>query len=447
MATKLTIPYNFVPRSYQLELLKQMDSGCLRAICIWHRRAGKDKTLINLMAKKALEKVGVYYYFFPTYSQARKVIWDGIDGAGFKFIDHLPKEIITNKNDQEMKIKLVNGSLIQVVGTDKYDSVRGTNPVGCIFSEYAFHNPMAWDVVRPILAENGGWAVFNTTPNGKNHAYDMITVGKTNPKWFTQILTVKDTGAITEEMVQEERNSGMSPETVAQEFYCSFETGGIGSYYTDVMSQAYSEDRINKVPFYIDRDIDVYFDLGINDMMAMWFKQDHGQSINIINYYEDNNKGLDYYYRYIREYLEQKKGKLGHIYLPHDAKHRDNTLKTDEMRFIEEFGSNKIRVIEIGSRKTGINEVRRIFPRCTFDRETCSQGIRCLENYKREYDIIKKVFKDTPSHDWSSHGADAFRYLAMSVDKFSSNTDNAKLERYAQTQVLRNYSSISGVPD
>ena len=168
----IDIPFNFKPRAYQLPLLRAMDSGCKRACCVWHRRAGKDKTLINIAVKKMFERVGVYYYYFPTMTQGRKILWDGMDKAGFKFIDHFPREVVAKKNDQEMKIQLANGSLFQIIGTDKLENV-GTNPVGCVFSEYSLQNPRGWDYVRPILAENGGWAIFNFTPRGKNHAHEL----------------------------------------------------------------------------------------------------------------------------------------------------------------------------------------------------------------------------------------------------------------------------------
>lgn len=420
---EITIPHNYDPRSYQLPLLAAMDSGYKRAFCVWHRRAGKDKTLINLITKKMTERVGVYYYFFPEYKQGRKIIWDGVDGSGQKFIDHFPKEFIANKNDQEMKIKAINGSLFQIVGTDNYDSIRGTNPVGCVFSEFAFQNPMAWDVVRPILKENGGWAVFNTTPNGKNHAYDMAKMAEVNEKWFFELLDVTrtkrpdGTPVITDEMIQEERMSGMSEEMIQQEYYCSFDIGAIGSIYGDEMQKAYKEERITDLPFYNDRYIDIFFDLGWNDMMTMWFMQKMGEKFNFINYHEENNKKLDFYFSYIRDYIEQKRGKLGLIHLPHDAKkHELITGKTIQQEFQREFGAHKINLIpQTSSIVTDIQQVRKVFPRCYFDVSACKQGIRCLEGYQYEYDPLSKVFKKNPKHDWASNGADSFRYFAMSV--------------------------------
>jgi hypothetical protein len=145
--------------------LQAIDNGKKRAVAVWHRRAGKDKTLINLIVKKAFERVGAYYYYFPTQAQGRKILWNGIDKEGMPFLDHVPQEIIAQKKDQEMMIRLVNGSIIQLIGTDRAEVV-GPNPVGCVFSEYSLQDPRAWDFVRPILAENEGWAVFNYTPRG-----------------------------------------------------------------------------------------------------------------------------------------------------------------------------------------------------------------------------------------------------------------------------------------
>lgn len=215
-----TIPYNYEPRIYQEPLFDCIADGYKRGVGIWHRRAGKDKTLLNLMVKEACKRVGVYYYFFPTYNQGRKVLWDGIDRQGFRYMAHIPEEIRENTNQNEMKIKLVNGSLIQVIGTDNIDAIMGTNPIGCVFSEYSLQNPDAWDLIRPILAENGGWAVFNYTPRGRNHGYVLYTMAQNNPEWFCQLLTIDDTGAVSPDVVQAEREAGMSEEMIKQEFYC-----------------------------------------------------------------------------------------------------------------------------------------------------------------------------------------------------------------------------------
>jgi len=215
----ITLPYNYQARPYQSGLYDCIANGYKRAVAVWHRRAGKDKTLLNLLIKEAFKRTGVYYYFFPTYNQGRKVLWDGIDRNGFRYLDHIPEPLREgNPNTTEMKIRLINGSLIQIIGTDNIDAIMGTNPVGCVFSEYSLQNPAAWDLIRPILAENGGWAVFNYTPRGRNHGFILYEMAKNNPEWFCELLTVDDTGVVTPEMVQAERDAGMSEEMIQQEF-------------------------------------------------------------------------------------------------------------------------------------------------------------------------------------------------------------------------------------
>lgn len=222
MSVNVEVPYKFTPRDYQLPLLQAMDNPKYnRAIAVWHRRAGKDKTTINLMVKKMCERVGTYYYFFPTYQQGKKILWDGIGKDGFKMLDHFPKELVVKANETEMKIKLKNGSVFQIIGTDKIDTIVGTNPVGCIFSEYSIQNPDAWNFIRPILAENEGWAVFVYTPRGMNHGWDLLKQAEKSDKWFVQTLTVHDTNAIKQEMLDDERKT-MPQSLYQQEFECKF---------------------------------------------------------------------------------------------------------------------------------------------------------------------------------------------------------------------------------
>lgn len=122
-----------------------------------------------------------------------------------------------------MKFTLANGSFIQILGSENIDGLRGISPRGIVFSEYAFHNPTAWDVMRPILKENGGWAIFNSTPNGKNHFYDMYNMAQENDAWFCQRKTAKDTGMVNDADIEEERKSGMTEEMIQQEYFCSFD--------------------------------------------------------------------------------------------------------------------------------------------------------------------------------------------------------------------------------
>lgn len=222
--TDITIPYKFTPREYQLPLLRAMDNGYKRAVAVWHRRAGKDLTVLNMTVKKMFDRVGTYYHAFPEYNQGRKIIWDGRDKDGVKFLDHFPKPLVKRMNATEMKVELTNGSIYQIIGADNYDSIVGSNPVGIVLSEWAVSDkyPEAWSYFRPMLAENGGWAVFVYTPRGRNHGWELYRMALDNPEWFCEVLTADDTKAISAKDIQAERDAGMSEDMLQQEFYCSF---------------------------------------------------------------------------------------------------------------------------------------------------------------------------------------------------------------------------------
>lgn len=224
----ITIPFNYEPRSYQLPILEKLDSGIDRIVWVAHRRSGKDKTCVNATAKKMMMRVGAYYYVLPTFSQARKIIWDGIDGTGQRFMDHFPKEILASEpNNTDMKLKTKNGSLFQLIGSDKIDAIVGTNPVGVVFSEYALQDPKAWGYLRPILAENKGWSIFNGTPRGQNHFKQLYSAALHDPTWHAQINRASETGVISLETLEKERREIIqqfgNDALYQQEYECSFD--------------------------------------------------------------------------------------------------------------------------------------------------------------------------------------------------------------------------------
>jgi len=211
-------------RNYQKPLWNYMmkDTPGLRAVTVWPRRNGKDLTAVNILAAKALKRKGLYLYIAPFANQVRSIIWEGSDGTGKRFRDYIPPEVVERTLDQSMKLWLVNGSLIQLVGSDNPDAIVGTNPIGLIFTEFSLHKPGVWQFMRPILAENGGWALFNGTPRGMNHFYNMAMMAKGNDKWFYEKLTARDTGFPTVEQIEEERKDGMPESLIDQEFYTSW---------------------------------------------------------------------------------------------------------------------------------------------------------------------------------------------------------------------------------
>lgn len=427
---KISIPHNLDYRDYQKHLVSFLRNWWKRWVAVWHRRAWKDKTFFNILVEMAIKEVWWYAYILPTYAQGKKIIWDSIDKNWLRFKDHIPKEILIWENGTELKFTLSNGSFIQILWSDTIDSIRWISPRGIIFSEYAFQNPTAWEVMRPILAENGWWAIFNSTPNGKNHFYDLCNMAKDNKEWFYQLLTVEDTKAVSKEYIEQERQQWMSEEMIQQEYYCSFEVWAIWSYYAQQIQQAHEEWRITQLPFYKDTPIDLYFDLWVNDSFTISFKQDDWQFFNFINYYEDNWKTLDFYFWIIDDFIERKKGKLWLIYLPHDANQKSHWFLVSGKTIIEKFKDKYWDKVVLIPNKVSVNdwiqEWRKIFPKVRFDKDACSQFIRCLENYKKDWDDVKKVFRDTPKHDWASHWADNFRYFATAPQKYiwQSNTND-----------------------
>jgi len=399
-----------------LPLLKAIDGGKKRAVSVWHRRAGKDKTLINLVAKKMVERVGAYYYFFPTYEQGRKILWEGIDRNGFRFLEHLPQAIRNRTDNQGMSIELKNGSIFRIIGTDRIDAVVGTNPIGCVFSEYSLQNPIGWGYIRPILAENGGWAVFNYTSRGKNHGYDLYKYAKENPEdWFCEVLRADQTGVFTPEQLEKEREQYILEDgddlRFQQEYMCSFEGSVQGSYYGKWMEEA--SPRIKHIPYEEQLPVYTAWDLGVNDTTAIWFFQILGREIRVIDYLETNGEGIHYYASEL-----QKKGFIyGKHFMPHDVEVREIGTGVSRKTTFEGLGLKPIETLPKLPIEEGIASVRLVLPRCYFDEEKCGRGLDCLRNYHKEYDEKMKTYKSHPEHDWSSNGADAFRYLATAIFK------------------------------
>jgi len=438
-SNEVKLPHLYKPRHYQKPLWKAMfpalrddaksrlEPAASRIALVWHRRAGKDKTIINILATKMMERVGNYVYFLPLQTQARKIVWQGIGADGMRFIDHFPPQLIKRKNDSEMFIELINGSTLQLAGSDNYDAVVGTNYVGMVFSEYSLSNPAAWDFMRPILTENGGWAIFIYTPRGKNHGYHLYkhisrAYEDGDHSRFAQLLTVEDTKredgtpVISEADIQTERNEGMSESKVLQEFYCSFEAAIEGAFYSDVIGRLEKEGHMGDFAHDPMLPVYTYWDLGVRDATAIWFVQPtHTGTFHIIDYMEESNLGLVDWIKLIND----KPYQYDEHYAPHDIQQREMTSARSRLEIAAELGIN-FTVMKRELIQDGIEATRTILPLCRFNlTKEVEKGIDGLRSYHREWDEKLQVFKDRPVHDWASHPSDAFRYFALNAPEGS----------------------------
>lgn len=442
------LPLHVKWRSYQQPFWNAMYGGCKRAALVWHRRTGKDLTALNWTIAGMFRRPGTYYYFFPSYAQAKKVIWDGQDRDGRPFLSYFPQECIEGKWEDELKIRLRIGpnkhSTFQLIGVDKLgtekagDSIVGTNAVGLVFSEYSLMSERAWNLMRPVLRENGGWAVFIYTPRGKNHGYRLWNNAKVDASWFASLKNVDDTirdaegedrsRVITKEDIEADIREGMDPALVKQEYYCSFEGALQGSYYGDLIVRAREEGRIRSNLFEPRLVVDTAWDLGVDDATALGFTQTVGPAVRWVDYYENAGVGLSHYADYLRS---KPFYRYGMHYGPHDLKVTEWGTGNTRLQRAQDMGLN-FEVVPKLHVADGIEAVRRLLVISEFDEEKCSAPEYTTENndgtiytarkhgliealmaYRREWDEKLATWRATPVHDWASHAADMVRYRAI----------------------------------
>lgn len=413
---EIVLPHNWHPRSYQRPLWNYLERGGKRALAVWHRRAGKDDVALHWAGVAAMERPATYWHMLPEYSQARKAIWSGVNPhSGKRRIDEaFPHEIRETTSEQEMFIRFRNGSTWQIVGSDNYGSLVGTPPAGIVFSEWARANPASWAYLAPIVVENNGWALFITTPTGRNHAHAMLEMARADPAWFAEVLTVNETQAIGLATVEQQRKEYHSlfgldagDALIEQEYFCSFAAAILGAYYARELTAAENEGRIARVDINPDLAVHTAWDLGIDEPCAIWCFQIEPGRVNVVDYYESSGHGLDHYVEWLNE-----NGYRGVDWVPHDARIREFSTGRTRLEYMLALG-RKPRVVPQHKLADGIQAARLTLPLAHFDAGRCAKGLHALREYKAEWDEDLRTFKRTPKHDWASHGADAFRYLSM----------------------------------
>ena len=405
---------SFKARPYQQEVIKWFRNGGKRAVCVWHRRAGKDRTATFIESELACKRVGLYWHALPEYAQARRVIWDAITKDGQKLIDiSFPPAIVRKKHEHEMKIELINGSIWQPVGADNFNSLVGSNPVHVTYSEYALMAPAAREYLRPIIAENDGSELFISTPRGYNHFHDLYEFARTSEHWHTSRLSVHDTNVIPASVLDEERKT-MPEELFRQEFECDFSAANVGAILGRWVEQAEKDGRITD-----DVDYDpegaglvISSDIGRRDTSTWWFWQPRADGFALVDYDEDSGLDAEEWCERLKERLAGRK--LDNIWLPHDARAKTFSAKHSAIEiFLHAFGGDKMRIVPNASKGDRINAARKVMPHAYFHKTRCHKGLMGLRAWSFEWNQDTRQFSREPKHDWASHPGDGWSYGAQ----------------------------------
>lgn len=416
---EIVIPY--CPGEHQREVhgrLKRFN------VLVCHRRFGKTVLAVNELIKGAVtcqRKQPRFAYIAPLYKQAKAVAWD--------YLQYFTKPIPgVTYNIAELRADFPNGARIQLFGADNPDALRGIYLDGVVLDEVAQMPPKAWsEVIRPALSDRHGWALFIGTPKGHNLFYDMYKHAQNTQGWYADVYPVSRTGILPQAELDDARAAGMSEDEYNQEFECSFSAAIAGAYYGKEMAQADADGRITSVAYDPAVPVDTYWDLGVSDSTVIWYVQQTGREVRIIDVLEGSGVGLDYY---IREMMRRPYVYGRHV-APHDIEVRELSTGKSRKEIAAALGVR----FDIAPQlpvQDGINAARALLARCWFDAVKCERGIEALKQYRREWNEKYGCFRANPLHDWTSHYADAFRYLAVSIkDRQSKGIDYKELSRRA----------------
>lgn len=419
---KVRMPVGWEPRPHQVALWEALHGGTRRADVVAHRRWGKDEVALHWAAWCAQNRIGSYWHLLPEAAQGRKAIWDAVNPhSGRRRVEEaFPDPLKPRFLDGEMKVELGNGSTWQVAGSDNYNSLVGASVAGVVLSEWSLAKPDAWTYLRPILAENDGWALFLWTPRGRNHATRAFEARSKDPSWFCLRSPASATGTFSPEQLAREKaelvaETGSAEEGAARfasEYLVDFDAAAPGAYYASLLGDAERAGRVGRAPVDPALRVDTAWDLGVHDYTAIWFFQQAGREVRVVDYYETSGQGLD---AIVRDAIAAKPYVWGRHHLPHDVMVRE--LATGRSRY-ETLGSLGLRNIVVGAAvdpEERVNAARLMIPLCWFDAERCALGLERLRAYRKRWNRATLTYAG-PLHDQASHGADAFGEFALHRD-------------------------------
>ena len=377
------------------------------SVLVCHRRAGKTVATLNDLIRGAVNECkpeGRYAFIFPQRNQAKDTAW--------RYLRRYAEPLLAKPpNESELRVDLVNGSMIRLYGADNPDALRGPYLDGVVLDEFADMKPEVWhEVIRPMLADRRGWATFIGTPKGKNEFFRLYESAKRDPAWFHMMLKASESGIISPAELADLRRE-MGEDQYQQEFECSFEAAIKGAFYAEEMRTMLAEGRISPIKIETDVRVHTAWDLGVSDSTAIWFVQCVGRERRLVDYYEGSGVGLDHYAQVLHDKRIQHGWKYGDHYFPHDITVRELSSGISRVQSLAALGIEATPVRQ-SNVLDGINVTRRMLGRTWIDSNRCERGIEALRQYRREYDDKLKDWRRNPLHDWTSHGADALRTFA-----------------------------------
>ena len=381
-----------------------------------HRRFGKTCLVLNELIRKCMTNTlssPKYGYIAPTYRMAKQTAWSYL----MEYTGTIPN---VHYHETELRVDLPGKRRIQCFGADAYQNLRGMRFDGIVVDEIAMMPPAIWEVLRPALSDRKGWLIAIGTPAGHNAFFDLFENARNSKDWYSSVFKASDTKIIDAEELEASK-ALMSPEQYEQEFECSFDAGVLGGIYTRAISDITEKGQITKIEYDPQYQVNTHWDLGIGDATAIWFSQNVGNRIHLIEYYENSGQSLEHYVKY----LASKDFKYENHFGPHDLKVRELGSGQSRVEIANNLGLYFTIVPKLLI-EDGINAARMILPRCWFDKEKCKLGLEALRQYQWERNDRTGHIQNKPKHTWASHGSDAFRYLAVGLNQSTNFASNIK---------------------
>ena len=394
-----------------------------------------------------MQRVGSYLISFPLFSQARKALWQGVNArtGRTRIDDAFPPEIISKKDDKSMHLTLVNGSTIQLVGSDQPDNLVGSGVVGLVMSEAALSNPAAFSFLAPMLVETGGFSYHISTPRGKNHFYRLLEASRNDPEAFVAELSAEDTGVFTKEQLSKARHGLIQEHGVAmgnalyeQEYLCSFSSARIGGVWTAELAKLKKDGRYGPCSYDPRYPVDTSWDLGVADDTVICWWQNVGSETRLIDVYKSNANGLEHYVKVLAD-----KGYLyGDHWGPHDIANREWGTGTSRLEQAARLGLHFKRVPNTPKNdqlSLGSQLINRMIINNTPDLDSgesiCGYALECFEEYSFQYDETRKVSSTKPEHNWASHCCDSMMTYAVAKarDTGFARPQNAEIQQHGST--------------